>query len=89
MWLYSTQVYEFDAGVLDQNVYEPGPDALVSHGPERIDLGVPFDRAITGGYGRFKHGRGEVTQTKIGFNQTECENFTFEFDVRPRRDFSE
>jgi hypothetical protein len=45
VWLYSTQVYEFDAGVLDQNVYEAGTDALVSHGPERIDLGVPFDRA--------------------------------------------
>jgi hypothetical protein len=86
VWLYSTQVYEFDAAEIAEHVFEPGAHALVSHGPERIDLDVPFDRAVTGGYGRFAHVRGDVTQTKIGFNQTECENFTFEFDVRPRSD---
>lgn len=84
-WLYSTQVYEFKVDQLDQNVYEPGERALISHGPERVDLGVPFERAVTGGYGRFKGAGGEVKQTKIGFNQTECENFTFDFQLRPQR----
>jgi hypothetical protein len=84
-WLYSTQVYEFEAGELEPNVFEPGEHALVSHGPERIDLAVPFDRAVAGGYGRYKGAGGEVRQTKIGFNQTECENFTFDFHITPPR----
>jgi hypothetical protein len=83
VWLYSTQVYEFDVDEVEPNVFEPGEDALVSIGPERIDLNVPWDRAITGGYGKFKHARGQVQQTKIGFNQTNCENFIFDFDIRP------
>ncbi len=85
VWLYSTQLYEFDVEQIDKNVYAPGKDALVSHGPERIDENSPWDRAITGGYGRFRRAVGEVAQTKIGFNKTECENFTFAFDIQPRR----
>ena len=85
VWLYSTQLYEFDVNVLDQNVFEPGKRALVSHGAERVDLDVPFRRAITGGYGRFRTTRGDVEQTKIGLNQTQCENFTFAFRLQPAR----
>ena len=83
VWLYSTQVYEFDVEQIEPNVFAPGEHSLVSIGPERNDLDVPWDRAITGGHGKFKHARGQVQQTKIGFNQTECENFTFDFEVRP------
>jgi hypothetical protein len=85
VWLYSTQVYEFDVEQIDDNVFAPGEHALVSHGVERIDLNVPWDRAVTGGYGNFKRATGQVQQTKIGFNQTECENFTFDFQIHPRR----
>jgi hypothetical protein len=58
---------------------------LVSHGAERNDLDVPWYRAITGGYGKFKRSVGQVQQTKIGFNQTECENFIFDFQIHPTR----
>jgi hypothetical protein len=83
VWLYSTQVYEFDVEQMDDNVNAPGEHALVSHGTERNDLDVPWDRAITGGYGKFKRSVGQVQQTKIGFNQTECENFTVDFKIQP------
>jgi hypothetical protein len=85
VWLYSTQVYEFDVEQLEDNVFAPGEHALISHGAERIDLGVPFDRAVTGGYGQFDRSVGQLRQTKIGFNQTECENFTFDFHITPPR----
>ena len=87
VWLYSTQVYEFDVWQVDQGVYAPGLHALVSHGPQRNDLNVPWDRAITGGYGRYKRSAGQVQQTKVGFNQTHCENFTFDFQIEPPRNF--
>lgn len=61
---------------------EPGEHALVSHGPEWVNLEVPFERAIAGGSGRFKNADGEVAQTRIGFNQTQCENYTFDFKLR-------
>jgi hypothetical protein len=85
VWLYSTQVYEFDVEQVEPNVFAPGEHALVSVGPERNDLNVPWDRAITGGYGKFRHARGQLQQTKIGFNQTECENFTVDVEIRPTR----
>jgi hypothetical protein len=85
VWLYSTQVYEFDAERIDDTVFAPGEHALVSHGAERNDLNVPWYRAITGGYGKFKSSVGQVQQTKIGFNATDCENFTFDFQIHPRK----
>ena len=66
-------------------MFAPGEHALISHGAERNDLDVPWHRAITGGYGKFKRSVGQLQQTKIGFNQTECENFTFDFQIRPTR----
>jgi mannose/cellobiose epimerase-like protein (N-acyl-D-glucosamine 2-epimerase family) len=77
--LLSTQVYEFRAAAVGG---EPGEHALVSHGPEWVDLDVPFERAIAGGYGRFRNADGEVAQTRVGFNQTQCENYTFDFKLR-------
>jgi hypothetical protein len=70
---------------IDDNVFAPGERALVSHGLERNDLNVPWDRAVTGGDGNFKRATGQVQQTKIGFNRTECESFTFDFQIHPRR----
>ena len=73
VWLYSTQVYEFDVEQIAPNVFAPGADALVSIGPERNDLDVPWHRAVSGGYGEFAGATGVVQQTKIGFNQTDRE----------------
>jgi hypothetical protein len=79
---YSTQVYEFASAAAGGEIFEPGDHALISHGPEWVDLEVPFERAIAGGYGHFKNADGEVAQTRIGFNQTQCENYTFDFKLR-------
>jgi hypothetical protein len=76
---YSTQLYEFKANTVGSG---PGEHALVSHGPEWVNLDVPFERAIAGGYGRFRNADGEVAQTRVGFNQTQCENYTFDFKLR-------
>jgi hypothetical protein len=84
-WIYSTQVYEFAAEKLAANVFAPGRHAIVSIGPERNDLDTPWPRAISGGYGRYRSAQGEVVQTKVGFNQTTCENFTVDFELDSRR----
>ncbi|HSA81230.1 MAG TPA: hypothetical protein VLE23_10430 [Geminicoccaceae bacterium] len=84
VWLHSTQVYEFGATEIGEYVFEPVTHVLASDGRERIDLRAPFNRAITGGSGRFEDADGEITQIRIGLNQTKCENFTFEFNIRPR-----
>ncbi len=75
-FVVTTQIYDLD---LDH----PGAKTLVSEGIELIDLNVPFKRAVTGGMGKFKRSRGQVTQTSVGINATGLFNFTFEFDVRP------
>ena len=79
---YSTQVYEFAPAAFGGDARAPGEHALVSHGPEWVNLAVPFARAIAGGSGRFRSADGEVAQTTIGFNQTQCENYTFDFKLR-------
>jgi hypothetical protein len=78
-WVYTTQVYEFNAQQIEPNVFAPGKHAIISQGPERNDLKTPWQRAVNGGYGKFQGALGEVVQTKIGFNPTTCENFTFDF----------
>lgn len=87
VWLYSTQVYELYVEELEEYVFTPGRHQLISSGPERLEQDVPFQRAITGGAGWYRSASGEVTQTKIGINQTECENFTFDFRLNPRFPF--
>jgi hypothetical protein len=84
-WVYTTQVFEFNAQTLEKDVFAPGDSAIVSLGPERNDLGLPWSRAVSGGYGKYRGAQGEVEQTKIGFNQTDCENFTFNFKLDPVR----
>ena len=69
----TTQIYDFDPD-------QPGARTIVSDGIELIDLDVPFQRAITGGTGRFRNAGGEVTQTSVGVNATGLFNFTFHFD---------
>jgi hypothetical protein len=45
VWLYSTQVYEFELEQIAPNVFAPGEHALVSIGPERNDLDALWDRS--------------------------------------------
>jgi hypothetical protein len=77
--LYSTQIYELR---YDNGDTTPGEHALVSHGPEWGNSDVPLKRVIAGGYGRFQAAYGAVAQSRIGFNQTQCENYTLDFKLR-------
>ena len=73
----TTQIYDLD-------LPRTGSRTLVSDGIERIELDVPFKRAITGGSGPFHRVRGEVTQTAVAANATGLFNFVFDFDLNPR-----
>ncbi len=74
-FVVTTQIY-------DLNLDRPGAQTLISDGSELIDINVPFKRAVTGGTGRFRNSRGEVTQTAIGANATGLFNFQFAFNLR-------
>lgn len=70
----TTQIYDLDDTM-------PGHDTLISDGTELIDVNVPFQRAVTGGSGKYRKAHGSVEQTAIGANASGLFNFTFEFDV--------
>ncbi len=74
-FVVTTQTYDFGG--------EPfsGAPSLTSDGPELIDLGVPFARAVTGGTGFFRGVGGQVIQVAIGNNATGLFNFRFRFDL--------
>jgi hypothetical protein len=74
VFVVTTQLYDLDNE-------HPGAETLVSHGVELIDLGVPFERAVTGGTGSFRRAQGEVTQKALAVNATGLFNFTFQFDL--------
>jgi hypothetical protein len=59
----STQLYELGE--------TPGADTVVSTGVELADVGVPIQRAITGGTGEHAGANGVQTQTVLGFNNAE------------------
>ena len=52
----SRQVHQFDSG-----------EILVSHGPELVDVGVGFERAVTGGTGNLA-GSTTLQQTLLGMS---------------------
>jgi len=49
------QVYEFEGG-----------DILIAQGPEIVDIGVPVDRAVTGGTGDYADAGPVLTQVLLG-----------------------
>ena len=51
------QVYHFNTG-----------DILISHGPELVDAGVPFDRVVTGGTGDYAQAS-ELQQVMLGMSE--------------------
>jgi hypothetical protein len=65
----TTQVYNFGA--------EFGRDMLVSEGYELADEGVVIQRAITGGAGKYKGSRGEISQSFLGWNASEGVSLSF------------
>lgn len=73
----TTQIYDLDPD-------RPGAKTLISDGLE-FALESSFERAVTGGTGKFHRASGQVTQENIGVNDTGAGNFTFHFDLRPRR----
>jgi len=70
-WVITTQVYNFGS--------EVGDVMLIAEGYEVADIGIPSERAITGGTGPFSIARGEGTQTLLGYNPTMGVNLTMEF----------
>ena len=61
----------------------PGDRTLITEGVELVDPGVPVDRAITGGTGRYRTARGASTQRMLGFNPSQGVNLRVV--LRPRR----
>jgi hypothetical protein len=55
-----------------------GEATLVSQGYSIDDMGVPMERAITGGTGPFAAARGVQRETNLGFNGTDGLNIRFE-----------
>ena len=74
-FVVTNQLFDFDPD-------NPGQQTLVSEGIELIDLGVPFERALTGGTGPFSKARGQMTQEAIGANASGLFNFQMELHVR-------
>jgi hypothetical protein len=55
-----------------------GEATLVSEGYSVDDMGVPLDRAITGGTGPYDGALGTQLETNLGFNETNGMNFRYE-----------
>ncbi|WP_080806355.1 hypothetical protein [Halomicronema hongdechloris] len=72
-WVISHQLYSLGD--------RPGSKTLTSEGYELPEPNVPFQRAIVGGTGPYRHARGQVTQTFLGFNPAEGVNLRFQIEV--------
>jgi hypothetical protein len=60
---------------------EFGEATLVSDGYSINDMGVPLDRAITGGTGLYTEARGVQVETNLGFNASKGGNFRYEVRI--------
>ena len=60
---------------------EFGNEMIVTDGFELAEVGVPVNRAITGGTGRFRRGLGQATQVFLGVNGTEGFNLRHEIVI--------
>ncbi len=72
-WVITTQVYNFGE--------EYGNVTIVTDGYEVADVGVPVDRAITGGTGQYSKARGQASQVFLGFNASEGVNLSFTLEI--------
>ncbi len=71
-WLISRQVFEFRNG-----------DVLVSQGPEKADIGLSYERPITGATGEYADNDGDITQTMLGM--TDFMGVNVHFDMNYER----
>lgn len=71
-WLISRQVFEFRNG-----------DILVSQGPEKADIGLSYERPITGATGNYVKNDGDMWQTFLGM--TEYMGVNVHFDLYDER----
>jgi hypothetical protein len=69
----TTQLYTFGD--------ELGQAMLVSDGYELADIGVEFERAITGGTGPFASAGGSARQIFLGFNASEGVSLQYEIEL--------
>jgi hypothetical protein len=69
----TTQLYTFGD--------ELGQAMLVSDGYELADIGVEFERAVTGGTGPFASTGGVARQTFLGFNASEGVSLHYELEL--------
>ena len=69
----STQIYNFGETL--------GAETLVSDGYELADIGIVFQRAITGGTGEYAGAGGVVNQTFLGLNASAGVNLTFDLEL--------
>src|SRR5690606_14860621 len=69
---------------LDNFGDELGEQMIVSQGYELADVGVPIQRAITGGTDEYSDARGELTQRFLGLNASEGFNLNVEMKLTTR-----
>ncbi|MDX1523018.1 MAG: hypothetical protein R3264_15440 [Anaerolineae bacterium] len=72
-WVITTQIYNFGE--------EYGHSTIVTDGYELSDVGVPINRAVTGGTGEYSRITGQAEQIFLGFNASEGVNLTFSLEV--------
>ncbi len=66
--------------IFDFDLSRPGSQMLTGDGMELAGFGVPFDRALTGGTGRFRNVRGPYHQTTLGGSVNNTGGFNAEFN---------
>lgn len=74
-WVITHQLFDLD--------HTPGKITIATDGFEAPDVGVPFERAITGGTGIFSEIRGDSTQVFLGFNPSL--GVSFQVEIRPAK----
>lgn len=74
-WVVSHQLYDFGS--------TPGRRSIATDGYETPEVGVPINRAVTGGTGEFSEARGEMTQVFLGFNASN--GITLKVEIRPSK----
>ncbi|MGB5835233.1 MAG: hypothetical protein WBG92_25050 [Thiohalocapsa sp.] len=83
----STQMFDFYAapGWDPSKDQSPGAKTIVTDGYERMDVGVSFKRAITGGTGTYSRASGEALQEFLGFGDPVAMNVKQRHRIRIRR----
>lgn len=80
-WVLSTQ----HIALYEEPGYDPakasGAINLVTEGYEIPSIGVPVERAITGGTGPYRAARGSSEQVLLGFDESQAVQLRFRFEI--------